>query len=56
MLVQTRPDHAAIKCHRNSHLDRKFYINLVFGGKNLIREFSDKGKNVKSLNKLLKKL
>jgi len=32
---------------------RKFH---VFGGNKLIPEFSDKGCNVKSLNKLLKKL
>jgi len=37
-------------------LMENFYKFKVFGGKKLIREFYDKGWNVKSLNKLLKKL
>jgi len=32
------------------------YKFKIFGGKNLVSEFSDKGWNVKSLNKLLKKM
>jgi len=36
---------------------QKIYINFMFfGGNKLVREFSDKGCNVKSLNKLLKKV
>jgi len=37
-------------------LTENLYKFHVFGGNKLIREFSDKGCNVKSLNKLLKKL
>ena len=37
-------------------LTQNLYKFHVFGGNNLIRECSDKGCNVKSLNKLLKKV
>ena len=37
-------------------LTENLYKFHVFGGNKLIREFSDKGYNVKSLNKLLKKM
>jgi len=37
-------------------LTENVYKVHVFGGNKLIREFSDKGCNVKSLNKLLKKV
>jgi len=37
-------------------LTGNLYKFHVFAGNKLIREFSDKGCNVKSLNKLLKKL
>ena len=37
-------------------LTENLYKFHVFGGNKLIREFSDKGFNVKSLNKLLKKV
>ena len=37
-------------------LTENLYKFHVFGGNKLIREFSDKGCNVKSLNKLLKKV
>ena len=37
-------------------LTDSLYKFHVFGGNKLIREFSDKGCNVKSLNKLLKKV
>ena len=37
-------------------LTENLYTFHVLGGNKLIREFSDKGCNVKSLNKLLKKV
>jgi len=37
-------------------LTENLYKFHVFGGNKLIREFSDKDCNVKSLNKLLKKV
>jgi len=37
-------------------LTENLYKFKGYGAKKLIREFSDKGWNVKSLNKLLKKL
>jgi len=37
-------------------LTENVYKFHVFGGNKLIREFSDKGRNVKSVNKLLKKV
>jgi len=37
-------------------LTETLYKSHVFGGNKLMREFSDKGCNVKSLNKLLNKL
>jgi len=55
-LMQTRPDHAAARRRLSSHFDRKFIQFHVFGSNKLIREFSDKGFNVKSINKLLKKV
>jgi len=55
-LMQTRPDHAAIR-HSEVHiLIGNLHKFKVFGDRKLVREFSDEGWNVKGLNKLLKKL
>jgi len=54
-LMQTRTDEQSGAAEVRI-LTENLYKFHVFGANKLIREFSDKGCNVKSLNKLLKKL